>query len=430
VDENGTVACRGKGDDGQTADVERRDWVEHPVRIRGLDRARQVVVGRRHACALLEDDSVRCWGNDLRGQLGKGTGPGARGPVTVPGLANVAHVSAGFETACAVLADGTVRCWGSNAQGQIGDGTRVDRPTPTPVAGLTEATYVSIGSPRTCARRTDGTVWCWGDAQFVPPGDGGRSAASLPAPLPDLTGVAEIEMGSGGCARLDDGTLRCWGDCHERKPGSPRLTGVAEVAVGANVRCARRTDGSVHCWACDCEMATCGGEGTPYGPRRVATFLARRSPFARAPGVSSSLARQLSIDEGFGCALLVGGVAACWRNDLGSMPPQGMVTTDLLEVAGADLVAAGESLNCVRMAADGSVQCWGELRGDYGPGPVARDRLTPIDDLRGAAQLAAGEGFACARMPDGTVRCFGAWSRGQLGDGALGYSAVPVAVVW
>ncbi|MGY8716118.1 MAG: hypothetical protein ACKVI6_06730, partial [Candidatus Poseidoniales archaeon] len=34
---------------------------------------------------------------------------------------------------CAILDDGSVSCWGNNGQGQLGDGTTNDRFTPTAI---------------------------------------------------------------------------------------------------------------------------------------------------------------------------------------------------------------------------------------------------------------------------------------------------------
>lgn len=45
----------------------------------------------------------------------------------------------GTATTCAVLEDGTVSCWGENGYGQLGDGTTLSRSTPAPVRVNTNA---------------------------------------------------------------------------------------------------------------------------------------------------------------------------------------------------------------------------------------------------------------------------------------------------
>ena len=57
-----------------------------PWQIELPTQASSIVVGRSHACALLEDDSVWCWGSNVHGQLGDGTQVDSVVPVRVVGL--------------------------------------------------------------------------------------------------------------------------------------------------------------------------------------------------------------------------------------------------------------------------------------------------------------------------------------------------------
>jgi len=55
------------------------------------------------------------------GELGDGTNNNSNVPVTVKNLpAGLAQVAASIEHACALLLNGTVECWGNNAFGQLG----------------------------------------------------------------------------------------------------------------------------------------------------------------------------------------------------------------------------------------------------------------------------------------------------------------------
>jgi alpha-tubulin suppressor-like RCC1 family protein len=54
-------------------------------------------------------------------------------PAVVPGLRGATHVTAGEEHTCALLQDGTVRCWGNNTTGALGDGTRTSQIAPVAV---------------------------------------------------------------------------------------------------------------------------------------------------------------------------------------------------------------------------------------------------------------------------------------------------------
>lgn len=105
---------------------------------------RGIAAGGSFACAVLEDGTVRCWGDDALGQLGDGQrGRDPRGPVMViatPGAAStnplqrVISVAGGAETACALLADNSLRCWGSNRSGALGIGTTAVQAGPVPVS--------------------------------------------------------------------------------------------------------------------------------------------------------------------------------------------------------------------------------------------------------------------------------------------------------
>jgi len=86
-------------------------------------------------CVLRGDGAVGCWAaKNLYGELGNGPPlVPSLVPKLVSGVSGVVAVGVGRTHACAVLADDSVSCWGSNASGKLGDGTTVDRPLPVKV---------------------------------------------------------------------------------------------------------------------------------------------------------------------------------------------------------------------------------------------------------------------------------------------------------
>lgn len=75
-------------------------------------------------------------------------------------------------------------------------------------------------------------------------------------------------------------------------------------------------------------------------------------------------------------------------------------------------LAAGFLHTCARMS-DGTVRCWG----DDSAGQLAGStRIQPIAGLTGVAEIAAGAYHTCARTEEGAVYCWGANGLGQLGD--------------
>jgi alpha-tubulin suppressor-like RCC1 family protein len=108
----------------------------NPSDVSGLESVVEVALSAEGelACARLESGEVDCWGNDYHGELGNGTGGevGEEGlrfsavPVKVLGIDDAVGISVGGGPhrawACAVLADETEKCWGENLYGQLGNG--------------------------------------------------------------------------------------------------------------------------------------------------------------------------------------------------------------------------------------------------------------------------------------------------------------------
>lgn len=187
-----------------------------PVAPSGLGTVTQIRAGVFSTCALLADATVRCWGAGNNGGLGDGNNTYSTSTKTSPtGITGVAYLSdnPGWNHECVVLSNRTLKCWGLNDNGQIGKGTNgTIESTPAAVSGITNVDSVSTGPYSTCAVKTDGTPWCWGWNGYGGLGVGDTTLRNVPTAVSGLTGVSQISPGYyHSCAVLTDTTIKCWG---------------------------------------------------------------------------------------------------------------------------------------------------------------------------------------------------------------------------
>lgn len=203
----------------------------------------QVAAGGYFTCVLLDDGSVKCFGNNDYGQLGQGdTDPrglieGTYGddlsPIDFGTDSDVVQITAGESHACARFDDGQIRCWGLNNAGQIGLGTSEfaigDEDTDVgdffpavPLGTGIIAKGVYATGQTTCVISSAKLLKCWGLNDEGQLGIGSTSNyGDRRGETPNkLTGVS---LGTGRtarvvdmywnhiCADLDNGQLKCWG---------------------------------------------------------------------------------------------------------------------------------------------------------------------------------------------------------------------------
>ena len=149
---NGNVSCTGEGSLGQLGNGYLSDnYFSQPVPTLGFGQGRSAIAlsaGQDHTCALLDNGSVSCWGNNDYGQVGNGT---TSTYAPTPSLTNsfgngrsaIAISSGGYHT-CAILDDDDVVCWGKGGDGQLGNGATSDRTTPTKIPALGEEKNISL----------------------------------------------------------------------------------------------------------------------------------------------------------------------------------------------------------------------------------------------------------------------------------------------
>jgi alpha-tubulin suppressor-like RCC1 family protein len=127
---DGTVQCMGYGSDCNLGNGACSYNNVSPSQVGGLTGATQLATGWGASCARRTGGDVWCWGPGYNGQLGDGTYTTRKMAVSLPALqGGVMDVESGGSHACALMADGTVECWGLDTRGQLGDGiTAADHP--------------------------------------------------------------------------------------------------------------------------------------------------------------------------------------------------------------------------------------------------------------------------------------------------------------
>ena len=162
--EDSTVKCWGHNgvSDGklglESFDESRGDDIGEMAALSTIDFgtnriALQISAGSLHTCAILENSSVKCWGNNDYGQLGQGdimargsgSGDMGNGLAAVDLGASAIEISSGFQHSCARLVNGKVKCWGFNMFGQLGLGDTSARGDSSGEMG-SALSYISLGS--------------------------------------------------------------------------------------------------------------------------------------------------------------------------------------------------------------------------------------------------------------------------------------------
>lgn len=292
----------------------------YPLRVSSLADVISVGSGEDHSCALTTGGSIKCWGAQEDGMLGNGnvnTGT-IHSATSVDGINNAASLTVGGYHSCALLEGGSIKCWGRNSRGQLGRGNKVNGANPEIVQDIDDAVSLSAGLQNTCAVLEGGTVKCWGWVKHifgVSPGSSSvNDVASTPVSVPDLIDVKKISLGNRHiCALSNLGKVSCLGFDFENMQ-FPQNWNPIDIVSGEKHSCALFDNGTVECW---------GGNAHGQLGSGVLSALYANYPI-RVKGISKAVS--LSSGGHHSCAVLESGVVQCWgsnsANQLGLPKPQ------------------------------------------------------------------------------------------------------------
>ncbi len=342
----------------------------------------RIAAGASHTCAVTGDGHVKCWGNNVNGQLGNGTFERSMTPVQVLGVEDVVSLATGSGAhTCALTKAGGVKCWGDNEYGQLGNGNTTASSSAVAVVGLEQgALGIAVGRTHSCAV-TNAGLSCWGTNASGELGIGGDEMSLSPVAVGGYDSRSAIALAASlTCGVTSKATLQCWGEDGDGQLGDSSFTSVATPQPVAGVSgpvtavsasdthvCATTSSAEVWCWGSNAS-----------GQLGIGSVSASSTP-AKVPGI--------------------GGVTK---------------------------LVAGFQRTCV-INKTGSPECWGGVQdgtdkvGSTSPG-TAPELGTDVADL------SLGTFHGCLITTAGTVKCWGDNTNGQLGNGSSVSSAEPVTV--
>lgn len=325
-------------------------------------------------------------------------------------------IAAGPVDTCAVLNDGTMECWGDNSLGQLGDGTESNRSSPTAVLGVAGVSRLALAQWHTCALSAGGAM-CWGSNLS---GALGFTSPDLVVPTPQAasraTGLIDIAAGMSSTWGVGaNGAVTGWGQ-FARGPdqGDVAIGAVKQLAVSETHACALLGDATVRCWGDNASGDLGDGTTTPHPEAPVAVF-----------GLSG--VTQVAVGRTDSCAVSSGGNLACWGATADGR--QHLTPAPVADVQRVRQVALGSGFTCALIFA-GTITCWGvNGQGQLGRGTItAREEPGPVAGLAGISSIVAGANHVCALTSGGSVACWGDGSLGQVGNAVMRGSLAPAEV--
>ncbi|MEZ4247288.1 MAG: hypothetical protein R3B99_03500 [Polyangiales bacterium] len=368
-----------------------------------------VVIGQTHACALISNGEVRCWGNNTVAELGVGTSTGSSTTpaivqlyTTLPlndAIAISTHPNA--RHTCALRADRTVWCWGTSGSGQCGPNAGAQANRAVPVE-LGDVASIAVGGSHSCAVLTSGEVRCWGADANGQLGDGTvtTGANATPVAMVDTAGpiTDALQLGAGE-------TMTCVLRRGTEAVGSGR---------GNRVSCAGR-EGSGGGWAGQLGRGSISSGNYPVADDVLLTALPAGTAFT-----------SITTGSTHSCLMRVGARPACWgictSGECSTSPlprSENRPVPVVLALDGTTQIVAGRSNTCAvyehpvfgpRVACFGDDGAGALGNGSAGSGATPNDVVTSSDGstfLSGARLVAMGNLSTCAVLNNGRVACWG-----------------------
>jgi alpha-tubulin suppressor-like RCC1 family protein/ankyrin repeat protein len=404
-------------------------------------------------------------------------------------LIDIRYVSSNYKHAMALKTDGTILAWGENSDSQLGIGTTTDTTTPTLVIDeeglnvklfdvspeeeiieeeedpippcadqLVSGTMVATGDRHSLALAIDGTVWSWGDNISGQLGNLTTLNSNIPAKVKDvndtpITGIKYISTKyRHSLAVRTDGTMLAWGENVFGQLGNGTtantnhatsvvdangslVTDIAKVMVGQYHSLALTTSGRLLSWGKNSSGEL--GDGTRAD--KIAPVNVIDSSGNILSGITS-----VAVGNNHTIALTIDGTVYGWGNNyygqLGDGTSTNVITPKLLRDANSSIITDVRSIHAgyrysIIIKTDGTILMFGHnSSGQLGDG-TQTDQHLPVQiygsedyPLQNIVSMDGGHLHTAVLRIDGSIITWGNNGAGELGDGTLTNSIVPVMV--
>jgi len=369
-------------------------------------------------------------------------------------------ISVGGYNACG-LRNSIMYCWGDNAKGQLGIGSTTNAPVPAAVttsgvlSGKTITQAVAAYSDG-CAVAS-GAVYCWGYQFHGGLGNGVYNTfTTVNSPIAvNATGVLSGKTATAlsyssyhGCV-IASGAAYCWGYNNNGQVGD-NTTGAAktlpaavstagvlngktvtDISAGGSHTCAV-AGGQAYCWGVNQYGEVGNGNATQViVPAAVST----------AGVLSGKTISSIGAGSGHTCALAAGYVY-CWgRNNYGQLGNGSFVDSNVPVAVSTAGVLNGKTVTALEVGysntcaiAGGAAYCWGyNPEGQLGNGNITNSNVPVAVSTAGVMNgktvtaISAGGPITCA-LASGDIFCWGRNLFGAFGNNTTANSSVPVQV--
>lgn len=391
---SGRVRCWGGNDYGQLGLADAADHsAEQPYTLGPIQlgiNATAIAAGANHTCVITANGSVQCWGRNDAGQLGLGHTrnigddefPAPDATTVNLGQAATA-IAAGRDSSCAILADQTVRCWGKNDFGQLGLGHTNnigDDETPSKAAAEVSlgaaARLITVEGDLACAVTVPNVLRCWGRNDYGQLGlgdtvDASRLLPTARAPVALNPGnYSLVALSAGGwrtAALSDDGVVQYFGYngdgglCVGKIGGDPLKATDAlylwwgvpihEVKVGGGHVCIRLQTHGLQCWGVNAK-GQLGIDSTETLGDQIGDWLALEPDpinLGTSPAGTAEYATTIAAGALHTCVLLSSGRVRCWGHNAWGQLGLGYASSLPIDYVGGDATHTPDKLPVVQV---------------------------------------------------------------------------------